>query len=104
MPYTAGSCNDIGDTGKYYIREGCVLAQRYYYYPGTGKLFALGTRAENKGTVSNSGRAFIYWCTLTNYCINHMCVYVCLCAVTEMCYVCQRFPSPGIVVSRIQDK
>lgn len=76
MPYTAGSCNDIGDTGKYYIREGCVLAQRYYYYPGTGKLSALGTRAENNGTVSNSGRAFIYWCTLTNYCINH--IYVCL--------------------------
>jgi len=38
VPYRADNYNDVDDMEKYYIREGCVLAQEYYYYYYSGTI------------------------------------------------------------------
>jgi len=71
VPYRADNYNDVGDMEKYYIREGCVVAQRYYYYSGTIKLRTWNKNGEQWHRVQFGTRP--YWRVLINYCINCIC-------------------------------
>jgi len=85
---------DISDTGKYYIRKGCVLEYKdiIIIIKQAPLSSALGTRAENNDIPLCQFEMPIHiWRALTNYCINHH-----VCTVAEMCF-CQRSPFLNVV-------